>query len=62
MRKQSQINVGDTVIIKVQSGETVEGRVVHTWMDGSLQMVRVVSNSLVYNVPSTFVQRHGRKG
>jgi hypothetical protein len=43
--------IGATVNLRAQSGEIVEGRVVHTWQDKSVPMVRVASGDLVYNVP-----------
>ena len=43
--------IGATVRLKVQSGEIVEGQVVHIWEDKSVLMVRVASGDLVYNVP-----------
>jgi hypothetical protein len=43
--------IGSTVRLKVQSGEIVEGQVVHIWQDKSVLMVRVATGDLVYNVP-----------
>ena len=45
--------VGSTARIKVLSGEVIEGRIVHVWQDKSTLMIRVVSGSLVYNVPAS---------
>jgi len=39
--------------VKPQSGEIVEGRVVHVWEEKSVPMVRVASGDLVYNVPAS---------
>jgi hypothetical protein len=56
-----EIKLGETVRLRVQSGETVEGRVVHLWEDKSVLMVRVASGDLVYNVPaSSLVERKSK--
>ncbi len=47
--------MGAAVRLKVQSGEIVEGGVVHLWQDESLAMVRVASGDLVYNLPLTML-------
>ena len=47
-----EIKLGATVHLKAQSGEIVEGRIVHMWEDKSVPMVRVASGDLVYNVPA----------
>jgi len=49
---KTEIKLGATVRLKVQSGEIVEGRTVHPWKDKSVLMVRVASGDLVYNVPA----------
>jgi hypothetical protein len=51
-KSQPEIKLGATVRLKVQSGEIVEGWVVHIWQDKSVLMVRVASGDLVYNVPA----------
>jgi hypothetical protein len=38
--------------LKAQSSEIITGQVVHTWEEKSVQMVRVASGDLVYNVPA----------
>jgi len=40
-KKNSDLKVGATVRLKVQSGEIIEGTVVHLWEEKSVQMVRV---------------------
>ena len=47
-----EIKLGATVRLRAQSGEIVEGRVVHLWEEKSVPMVRVASGQLVYNVPA----------
>ena len=47
-----EIKLGATVRLRVHSGEIVEGRVVHLWEEQFVQMVRVSSGDLVYNVPA----------
>jgi hypothetical protein len=49
---KSGIKLGATVRLRAQSGEIVEGRVVHLWEEKSVPMVRVASGDLVYNVPA----------
>jgi hypothetical protein len=51
MTEKKEPEIGATVRLRVQSGEIVEGRVVHIWQDKSVLMVRVASGDLVYNVP-----------
>jgi hypothetical protein len=51
-KKNSDLKVGATVRLRVHSGEIVTGQVVHTWEETSVQMVRVASGYLVYNVPA----------
>ncbi len=57
MKNKSEIRLGATARLKVQSGEIVEGRVVHLWEDKSVPMVRVASGDLVYNVPAKVLVR-----
>ena len=52
---KSEIKLGATVHLKAQSGEIITGRVVHTWEERSVQMVRVSSGQLVYNVPESML-------
>ena len=47
-----EIKLGATVRLKAQSGEIITGQVVHMWEEKSVQMVRVSSGQLVYNVPA----------
>jgi hypothetical protein len=54
-KSQPEIKLGATVRLKAQSGEIVEGRVVHVWEDKSVPMVRVTSGDLVYNVPASML-------
>ena len=42
-------------MLRVHSGEIVEGRVVHLWEEKSVPMVRVASGDLVYNVPASML-------
>jgi hypothetical protein len=51
-KNKPEIKLGATVHLKAQSGEIVEGRVVHLWEEKSVPMVRVASGDLVYNVPA----------
>jgi len=51
LTEKKKLEIGPTVRLKVQSGEIVEGQVVHMWQDKSVLMVRVASGNLVYNVP-----------
>ena len=44
--------IGATVRVRVLSGETVEGTVVHLWKERGIQMVRVSAGNLVYDVPA----------
>jgi hypothetical protein len=50
-KNKCEIKLGAAVRLKAQSGEIVEGRVVHMWEEKSVPMVRVASGDLVYNVP-----------
>ncbi len=47
-----KFKLGATVRLRAQSGEIVEGRVVHLWEDKSVLTVRFVAGNLVYNVPT----------
>ena len=49
---KSEIKLGATVRLRAQSGEIITGKVVHMWEEKSVQMVRVASGDLVYNVPA----------
>ncbi len=51
-KNKPEIKLGATVRLRAQSGEIIEGRVVHMWEDKSMPMVRVASGDLVYNVPA----------
>ena len=51
-KTKSELKLGATVRLKVHSGEIVESLVVHLWEEKSVQMVRVASGDLVYNVPA----------
>ena len=51
-KNKPEIKLGATVHLRAQSGEIVEGRVVHLWEEESVPMVRVASSDLVYNVPA----------
>jgi hypothetical protein len=51
-KDKPEIKLGATVRLRAQSGEIVEGRVVHLWEEKSALMVRVESGDLVYNVPA----------
>jgi len=51
-KSKPEIKLGATVRLKAQSGEIVEGHVVHLWEEKSVPMVRVASGDLVYNVPA----------
>jgi hypothetical protein len=54
-KNKIEIKLGATVHLKAQSGEIVEGRVVHLWEEKSVPMVRVASGQLVYNVPASML-------
>ena len=47
-----EIKLGETVRLRVHSGEIVEGQVVYLWEEKGVQLVRVASGDLVYNVPA----------
>ena len=55
-----EIKLGATVHLKAQSGEIIEGRVVHMWEEKSVAMVRVASGDLVYNVPASMLVDEGK--
>ncbi len=54
-KNKSEIKLGATVRLRAQSGEIVEGRVVHMWEEKSVLMIRVASDQLVYNVPASML-------
>ena len=54
-KNKSEIELGATVHLKAQSGEIITGQVVHTWEEKSVQMVRVASGQLVYNLPASML-------
>ena len=54
-KNKSEIKLGATVHLKAQSGEIITGQVVHTWEEKSVQMVRVASGQLVYNLPASML-------
>jgi hypothetical protein len=56
-KNKSEIKLGATVRLKAQSGEIIEGRVVHMWEEKSVPMVRVASGHLIYNVPASMLVR-----
>jgi len=45
----------------VQSGEIIEGTVMHLWEDKSVLMVRVTSEELVYIVPANMLLDEGKR-
>ena len=51
-KNKPEIKLGATVRLKAQSGEIITGQVVHMWEEKSVQMVRVSSGQLVYNLPA----------
>ena len=51
-KSKPELKLGATVRLRVHSSEIVEGRVVHTWEEKSVQTVRVSSGQLVYNLPA----------
>jgi hypothetical protein len=66
-KKNSELKLGATVRLRVHSGEIVEGRIVHMWEEKGVQMIRVSSGDLVYNVPTRMLiderkPNHGRFG
>jgi len=54
-KNKAEVKLGATVRLKAQSGEIVEGRVVHMWEEKPVPMVRVASGDLVYNVPASML-------
>jgi hypothetical protein len=61
-KSKSEIELGATVHLRAESGEIIEGRVVHLWEEKSVPMVRVASGDLVYNVPAKMlVDERGSK-
>jgi len=54
-KKNPDLKVGATVRLRAQSGEIVEGRVVHMWEEKSALMVRVASGQLIYNIPASML-------
>jgi hypothetical protein len=54
-KNKLEIKLGATVRLRAQSGEIIEGRVVHMWEEKSVSMVRVASGDLVYNVPASML-------
>jgi len=54
-KSKSEIKLGDTVRLRAQSGEIIEGRIAHLWEEKSVQMVQVASGPLVYNVPASML-------
>ena len=54
-KNEPEIKLGATVSLRAQSGEIVEGLVVHLWEEKSVPMVRVASGDLVYNVPASML-------
>jgi hypothetical protein len=55
LKNEPHIKVGQTVRIRVLSGETVEGKVLHIWEQRNAQMIRIESEDRVYNLPAHFV-------
>jgi hypothetical protein len=51
-KNKPEIKLGATVRLSAQSGEIVEGHVVHMWEENGIQMIRITSGDLVYNVPA----------
>ena len=49
-----------TVCLRVHSGEIVEGQVVYLWEEKGVQLVRVASGDLVYNVPARMLVDEGK--
>ena len=54
-KNNPSIKLGATVRLRVHSGEIIAGQVVHMWEEKSVQMVRVASGPLVYNVPASML-------
>jgi len=55
-KNKIEIKLGATVRLRAQSGEIVEGRVVHMWEEKSVPMVRIASGPLVYNIPVSMLE------
>ena len=51
----SKIDIGAR--FRAHSGEIVEGQIMHMWEEKPVQMVRVASGDLVYNVPDADADR-----
>jgi hypothetical protein len=51
-KDKPEIKSGATVHLRVHSGEIVEGQVVYLWEEKGVQLVRVASGDLIYNVPA----------
>jgi hypothetical protein len=51
-KNKPEIKLSATVRLRVHSGEIVEGQVVYLWEEKGVQLVRVASGDLVYNVPA----------
>ena len=51
-KSRPEIKLGATVRLRVHSGEIVEGQVVYLWEEKGVQLVRVASGDLAYNVPA----------
>jgi hypothetical protein len=51
-KSKPEIKLGATVRLSVHSSEIIEGRVVYLWEEKGVQLVRVASGDLVYNVPA----------
>jgi hypothetical protein len=45
-KNKAELKLGATVRLRAQSGEIIEGQVVHVWEEKSVQMVRVASGPL----------------
>jgi hypothetical protein len=54
-KSKSEMKLGDTVRLRAQSGEIIEDRIAHLWEEKSVQMVRIASGPLVYNVPASML-------
>ena len=54
-KNKSEIKLGATVRLRAQSGEIITGQVVHMWEEKSVQMVRVSSGQMVYNIPASML-------
>jgi len=54
-KNEPEVKLGATVRLRAQSGQIVEGRVLHFREEKSLPMVRVAPGDLVYNVPTSML-------